>query len=518
MAKVNAGFGNASLAQQYSGQPINPLTVGVDPTQYYQGLNDPNDLLARALALDHHPVYSIGQGVADVAGKLGAAYLEKKARQHEIQAQQQAYGALNDASTIAGNDDLARAMIGGQVNNVQGGQAQLPGGGGPSPMNPGMRNAQVSLPANMVGSSDPNAQPLTAQDRYGAAMGQLRQNPNQGLAEAFSGNIQQAAQAAQQPSFTGSLKPGESAYIQGRQVASQAALPESPVGKAARDLKNGDIDKQTYDSIFASETHTDPLSVAHLKQAQAETGLAGARMEMMKNGQLDDDAIEMRAQLAAAGDPSAYQGVPKGIYGSQSLAKIGDRAAQIAKSRAEASGATPDQMGAQQAQINAQNKAARSALGTTEKAAAQIEGAANRLDAVIPQALEASDNVSRLPWVPINRLTNFAKSQSSDPAYGKLDIAIQAVKTEYAQAMARTGQTTDLSRKHADDLIDSARDIPDLKARMKQMQAETAAVVGANQKTSNTVRSNIGTGGGGATPPAPSSGASGGWSITKVGG
>lgn len=173
MPKVKYGIedarDNAAMAAAFGG---NPLMAGVDPTQYYQ---DPNDPLVQALALDRpHPIASVGAGIAEAAGKIGAAYLNKRREDKQREAKNAAAGQINEA--------MAQAMA---------------GAGSP-------------------------------QERFQRGMAVLKDSPNQMLAMRYAPQVWEMVQRAGPQTFTGTLKPGEQAFVNGQQVAATPPNPEKP--------------------------------------------------------------------------------------------------------------------------------------------------------------------------------------------------------------------------------------------------------------------------------------------------
>lgn len=496
MAKIQYGIPQGLNAQGLSHEQIAQLLLRAQT----QGGADPSDVagydtVGTGGPSQHGPVYSVGQGIANAVGDIGTAYLKHQQEKKMLAA----LAAQNDANSQSTNRGLAIAMSPGITQHgVQAAsgnfqpdaQSAFPGGQNV----PGVNGDPFSKFTPARPAFDPT--PLDDKQRTLAAFKSF--GPNSQLAAQMLPTLASASQAAEPDSFTGTLKGDESAYIKGKQVAQGSPVPDSPAAKADYDFKRGLITKEVHDAIIAKETGQDPVTLAHLRESNNSADLSGERLAQLKTGQLDDDAVEFRAHLAAAGDPSAYQGIPKSIYGSSSIAKIGNRAAALATESAKAEGLSPDEAARRQAQVNIAFKGAQKAYGVVATTGAQKDQVAIEMGKLGDQLAEVSKNVSRTGWVPINSLENYARSNTDKPEYGKLAVAVQGFKTAYAQALVRGGQSTDSARAHSDALFSDARNDEDLMARVRQAQKEIGAVLESTSETKSNVLSGVG--GGTSTP------------------
>lgn len=269
-------------------------------------------------------------------------------------------------------------------------------------------------------------------------------------------------------------------------IAQRAALAKANPTDPAIPIWDAQIKRLTTDPSMANKD-VDRARII------AETNSANAKTDQLANGMMDDDTVQFRAEQALAGDPAALANLGRGTQGGVNLTKISNRVQQLAQQRGIS--------GSQLAGLNANFSAVKSGMITASKRSAQMDATMNEVNSFADQALQASQAVSRGQFVPLNQLENFARSNTSDPNYGRLSVALQSLKTAYAQAMSRTGAPTDLSRRHADDIIDPARSHGDLQARIDQIKQETAAALKATQDTGATLQSRIG--GGGIGQPAP---------------
>lgn len=195
-------------------QYVPPTAAITDP--YY---GDYSALAQQYLRDRNRPVYSVGAGLANIFGDLGEAYFEKSARK-DAEKQQ-----------AVDNADIAKAIMeASQPRSVHetetqqgiytpaqsafpGGQAPVvPGAGGP-PTGP----MPVAQPAF-------NNAPATAQQRAIAALSGV--NPRVML-QALP-LVSQAAAASETPTFTGTLKEGEHAFVRGKDVAAAPPAVKKP--------------------------------------------------------------------------------------------------------------------------------------------------------------------------------------------------------------------------------------------------------------------------------------------------
>lgn len=116
------------------------------------------------------------------------------------------------------------------------------------------------------------------------------------------------------------------------------------------------------------------------------------------------------------------------------------------------------------------------------------------------QALDASKNVPRGNWVPINQLTQLVREKKSSPEQQRFDIANAALVTAYAQTMSRTGVNSVFAQRRALDVLQTATG-PDayeagVDQLMTEMQIVKSAVRAAEQEDGH----------GGSAPSAPKKG------------
>lgn len=168
-------------------------------------------LLAQLLAKRHQPVQSVGQGIADVIGDLGAAYGQRTMLDRDEAKQESKASILAKAVSMAMNPQLSQSNIDVQQGNFQQAQPAFPNGAPP--------NAEA-----MMNGADPMAaqgafpkgytKPVSTQARGLASMMAMRGDP-QSQAQ-FGPEVMQLAQsmAPPMPKALPAGKPGESIPMQ----------------------------------------------------------------------------------------------------------------------------------------------------------------------------------------------------------------------------------------------------------------------------------------------------------------
>lgn len=233
---------------------LTPRYATPSVTDPYYG--DYSALAQQYLSGRNHPVFSAGQGIADVLGDVGQAYFEKQALAKAKDQETQDYSNYNMASQLAGAPNLV-----------------TPPGGTPQPaagaigMTGGRMGDQGAAPYFETAGTPVS----TTQERYSNAIKALA-NVNPRVAATMGPNIQAAAQAATPQGFSGTLKNNETAYINNAPVARGPTMPESPLAKAAADHAAGLITDQEYAAVKSKETHVAdgpekyrPMTEAELK-------------------------------------------------------------------------------------------------------------------------------------------------------------------------------------------------------------------------------------------------------------
>jgi hypothetical protein len=113
------------------------------------------------------------------------------------------------------------------------------------------------------------------------------------------------------------------------------------------------------------------------------------------------------------------------------------------------------------------------ALGTRSAA---IDVAVDEAVGASKQALEASKNVPRGEWVPINEIAQLVREKKSSPSQQRFNIANAALVTAYAQTMSRTGVNSVMAQRRAMDVLKTATGPDAYKAGVEQLMTEMQIV------------------------------------------
>ena len=132
--------------------------------------------------------------------------------------------------------------------------------------------------------------------------------------------------------------------------------------------------------------------------------------------------------------------------------------------------------------------------------------ASSELNQFGPMAVDASEKVDRTKYRTLNSLVEAVEQGTGDENVTRLVIAINGVKTAYAQVLVRNGVTTDDARRRSDEVIDKAWSTGQIKVAIDQMQQETAAA----QRAPGAARAELrGMNGGGQAPAGGTASAGG---------
>lgn len=189
---------------------------------------------------------------------------------------------------------------------------------------------------------------------------------------------------------------------------------------------------------------------------------------------MDDDTAQFLADRVRAGDTRALVGLGRGAQGAQNLTKI---QAIVARDAAAGKEVNPqaqsimdnasEQMGYTASQRTFGTQTAKMAINTREAAGA------------IQLGREASANVPRGTWVPVNKAVQAYLSGTSDPALAQFGAANLAIINTYARAISPTGVPTVNDKQHAEQMLSTATGPAAYEAVLKQFEKEIAIAHGA---------------------------------------
>ena len=234
----------------------------------------------------------------------------------------------------------------------------------------------------------------------------------------------------------------------------------------------------------------DPATVSALAKAK----LAG--------GMFSPDALDIAARRDIAGDPSEFSNLGRGTQGPANIAAARNREAQIL---ADEYSYSPQQA----AEFIAGRKQQFSASSVGQSAEARTAGTREAnlnmilatTDAAIPAALEASKNVARTGWVPINQIIQKGEVIASDPNLKAFGMANLQLAEGWARAMNPTGVMRESDRDKALSFLNTADSAETYERAAYQLRTQV-------QRERDAVRSTKAPVLGGPAPSAPSPGVS----------
>lgn len=102
--------------------------------------------------------------------------------------------------------------------------------------------------------------------------------------------------------------------------------------------------------------------------------------------------------------------------------------------------------------------------------------------------INASREVPRSSWVPINKLIQMGEGSISDPALARFRTAVMTTANDYAKATTPTGQPTDSQRAHAYDVLNTATGPEAVEAIANMMHQEIANTHRGIKETKESLR------------------------------
>lgn len=165
------------------------------------------------------------------------------------------------------------------------------------------------------------------------------------------------------------------------------------------------------------------------------------RESASETGAFDESSLNDMAQQYLAGDKSVFTGVGRGAQGAKNIVNLRKAISQ----QAQAQGVAPKEIATKIAEYNGLMAEER-AVGVRQGA---IEIASTEAEKVIPIALEASRNVPRGQFVPLNKLIQGYKVNTSDPKLAAFAQANLTLSNVYARAITPTGTPAEGSRQEA---------------------------------------------------------------------
>ncbi len=215
----------------------------------------------------------------------------------------------------------------------------------------------------------------------------------------------------------------------------------------------------------------------------AQANFANQRSNVMATSGLDDQTIDFRAQMYAAGDHAgAFQGLPTGIYGSPAKTAITKRAAEFSTQ----GGGT----GATAAAAGAEFGANKAGLRTAATMGAKMDTLSTEVQQFAQQALETSRKVNRTNFVPLTKAEQLIESGSSDPDLADFVAANTSLVNAYS-AVANRGTPTVAGQSHAYDMLRTATGQEAYERVVSRLLKETAAAKASPGVTIRDIRARI---------------------------
>jgi hypothetical protein len=171
------------------------------------------------------------------------------------------------------------------------------------------------------------------------------------------------------------------------------------------------------------------------EEEEYRLGLRGVLGRFGTRTPISASAVDLSAALAKLGNPQAIRGY-SAISGVP--AEIRNRLA------ADADGTNPLSAEVmQQAQAITSSQLSYTGEQSYQRTAggfgARVESASNEVVTLLPLAVQASDELPRGKFVPINQITQTFLRNTSDPSYNRFITANNGLITAYAKAMNPTG-------------------------------------------------------------------------------
>lgn len=230
------------------------------------------------------------------------------------------------------------------------------------------------------------------------------------------------------------------------------------------------LDQQRKDSLGERQTRSGYVrnpdgTMTPIQGGPADpTQIAAVAKAKQTGSLLPDDTADFLAERVLNGDTKALVGLGRGAQGAENITRVqtlvakkaadrGMDAQDILQKSAEASG-----LNAQQRTFGTQT--AKMAVNATE-----AQGA-------IQLGREASNDVPRGNWVPVNKVIQAYQSGTSDPNLAKFGAANLAIVNTYARAINPTGVPHAADKEHAMALLSTATGPQAYNALLDQLNKE----------------------------------------------
>lgn len=184
-------------------------------------------------------------------------------------------------------------------------------------------------------------------------------------------------------------------------------------------------------------------------------------------------AIEIGGRRLAAGDATAFQGLPQGTAGAAVRTALANKAAEVL---VKEQGMSPQDAASfvtattQQVHANAIGAGAGARTAATREANLNI--ILKAADAAIPAAIDASEKLDRTGWVPLNKIIQGGRVIASDPDQKRFGMANLQLAEHWARAMNPTGVMRESDRDMALGFLNTADSKDTYRAAVDQLRTQ----------------------------------------------
>lgn len=279
---------------------------------------------------------------------------------------------------------------------------------------------------------------------------------------------------------------------QGLAMGKEAAVLEMQRSKAYQQQQANQLKQDTY-QVNLSRNFT-PMSVAKFRKSGNFNDLI-PNTAATQTEPLAPKTVDLLAHMYIAGDHTVLSGLGWGGTGSSNRAAVLERVSNLAND----STAT----GGNLAAAGAAFKADQSALTFYNRYGSRLHQLSTKTESDMGSLMKsAAAGVGGS--IPIfNRWIQKGRRAAGSPEIVGFDTLLQTVKNDYARIMSGPSSNAQIhatAMQHADELINNAQTLPQLKAALKSMQIDINNERESADSTVNSLRSRLqneyGTGGG----------------------
>lgn len=227
-------------------------------------------------------------------------------------------------------------------------------------------------------------------------------------------------------------------------------------------------------------------ALEHIPGGPADPKTIETLTKAKRSSALSDNALEIAARRIVGGDLTALTNVGRGAQGDEKLSQISNRAAEILVEQGmnpvEAAAHISKQVQEFKAHGMRLNAAARTG-GTREE---NLDLILRATEAAIPAAIEASKNVYRTGWVPLNQIIQGGQIIANNPELREWGMANLQLAEHWARAMNPTGVMRESDRDLALKFLATTDSPQTYERAVKQLQKQIQREKDAVSKKSST--------------------------------